>query len=392
MPDKYDAMIDAALAAPAGRDRYDDLIDSALQDAVAQPTQPSFASRAAGFLAEEGTPVAGAMLGAAASLPYAPLAGPLAPLVPVAGAAMGAMGARGLQRTLQYATGQREVPTTAQAAQDIASAGVGGATGEVGGQFLGRALQAGARAAGPTLRRLGAQALRVGPGVQEKYGGAVLRDPTILTNPVTKADVSQAYSQFEKSAGLVSPKTIRLQSGKILESSGDAEKIVDAVYSRLASGAGVAEQDLYTASQAASYLKNQAKFGDPKQLANLSNLATAKTAFDNALELATAGGPSYAAARTAAFREKAAGEFSSFYPLNKNLSPNVLRSVGATGAAAAGAVSGNYGALGIPFLISPRAAGAAIKTTYRVGQAVGAVGPAGTRLGAQSLADAYMNQ
>ena len=62
----------------------------AMRDTVAQPTQPSLFSRAAGFLAEEGTPAAGAMLGAAASLPYSPLAGPLAPLVPVAGAAIGA--------------------------------------------------------------------------------------------------------------------------------------------------------------------------------------------------------------------------------------------------------------------------------------------------------------
>lgn len=100
--------------------------------------------------------------------------------------------------------------------------------------------------------------------------------------------------------------------------------------------------------------------------------------------------PDWGAARGGYRESKIAEEFSSLLPLNKNLSPNVLRTTAAIAGAAKGLAEGRpWLALGLP-MISPAVYGTALKGAAYAGKI-----PAGTyqlpaRTGAGALADAYM--
>lgn len=101
--------------------------------------------------------------------------------------------------------------------------------------------------------------------------------------------------------------------------------------------------------------------------------------------------PDWSGAKTAYREAKVAEEFNNWLPLNKNLSPNVLRATAAVGAAAYGAREGDPRAIMALSLVSPRVWGGAIRGGGVIGRA--ASSPVGnfvtkqmTRLGTQYVA------
>lgn len=119
----------------AGGDRYDQMIDSVSdqnrpQSSILNPiTGKQLADATANAL-----PMGGMMAGAAASLPFAPAAGPFAPLVPVVGAAIGYGGGEGWKQVYQQLTGNPDAPKTSEEAiSRINAGGLTGATGQMMG-------------------------------------------------------------------------------------------------------------------------------------------------------------------------------------------------------------------------------------------------------------------
>lgn len=210
----------------------------------------------------------------------------------------------------------------------------------------------------PLAVKLGAQVLRAGPGIPEKYGAAALNDLGMLSRSKSKAEISAAYEAFEKANGLVSPRNARASAGNLVQTAQDAMTRVNAAFQKITTKQPITAQEAYEASQAARFLKDQAKFGNPDQLANLSNIQQAKTAIDDTLEALA---PGYRELRGDAFEQKAADQFSSILPLNKNQSPNVLRTWTTGAAAAGGLAAGSPAALALPLAISPAVAGAGIR-------------------------------
>lgn len=107
------------------------------------------------FASQNADVIAGGLAGAQASLPLAPMAGPLAPLVPVGGAAIGAMATRGAVRPIQQALGTQPIKPASEGIEDIAQAGKDAALGEVGGQVLSNSIKGVANTAAAFKAKVG---------------------------------------------------------------------------------------------------------------------------------------------------------------------------------------------------------------------------------------------
>jgi hypothetical protein len=275
-----------------------------------------------------------------------------------------------------------------QVLRDVAIQGASQAAGEAGGQLIGAA----AKAARPTINKLGAQAMRVGAGIPEKAGDAVMRNPSLLLDAPSKEVASGGYKAFERYTGLSGLGDQVKLTGKF-PSEGELEKHLFEVAARAKNGVSSTPQELYLASQAASSLNQLGKMGNPRYAMLKGAIGEAKNVVDDALEAAL---PEYKNLRSDYAASKIAGEFSSAFPLNKNTSPNVLRGVTAASGAAAGLAAGHPAALAALPLVSPMVYGGAVRTAalagkvpagvYRVGAAA-LTGAAGS-----SLADAYARQ
>ena len=313
----------------------------------------------------------GAVAGGAAGL----LSGPLAPYSVPFGAFAGGTGGEGLRQAavgLNAWAGNTQAPSLKEGAADALKSGVvKGVTagvGEVAQDMI------------PFLKKAITGELRIGPNIKTDIGEAVLSKTRILSEALSPTEMTQQYQAFEKANGLISPRAARAVNGNLVFKPGQAEDAVNATYQKLIAtsqnSAAPSTQELYEASQAARFLRDQAKFSNPNQAANLGNINEAKTAIDAALESATAkSGYSYQALRQNNFESKAAQQFKSPYPVNLNGQPNVLRSIAAArtgaefgagigamyaglpGALAGGAVGGVVG----PVFVSPLAAGLAIR-------------------------------
>jgi hypothetical protein len=327
-----------------------------------------FSNKETGFAGEVARSLpasAGATIGGALLSPVLP------PFGTMAGAAIGGFVGEGARQIGVDATNPEET-SLAEGGKRAATGGVlQGITGAVG---------AAAGALKPVLKKLGGQALRVGPNIKPQLGEAALGGS--LERAPGKERLGQLYEQFQSRHGLASPTLKRARDGNIIFNADDAEGIVNLTFQKLHLGNQVSNQELYSASQAASHLKRMAKYGNQNQAANMGNIVRAKEAFDKALE---ASAPGYGQLRQQAFDQKVADQFQSFFPLNQNGEPNVLRpayalsnliSTGlgaATGASVGGPVGAGLGAAAgaaaLPFLISPRIAGAAINTARAVAPA-----------------------
>lgn len=429
MADKYDDMIDAVAG---GRDKYDDLIDSAMKDAPSsfgtppanqnyevagrsQPAQgaptfaPQYADQGEGvnmtraMLTNEPTQgfTEGVLRGAPAAIGGA--VGALATGIPtygagsIAGAGLGGAGGEGLRQMgvqgYAAATG-RQMASPGQVAGRMAIEGGANAL----GQGVGMGVSAAATAMRPTINKLGAQVIRVGSGVSEKYGLPAMQNPSRLLDAPTKDSASAGYQAFERYTGLTGLKDAIRNKGRF-PSEGELEKSLFEVAARARNRVASSPQELYHASQAASSLKQMGKLGNPRYAALASEISDAKNVVDDALESAL---PEYKNVRGDWASAKMSEQFNSWLPLNQNQSPNALRSVLAGREAIAGTVAaagigtGNPAAMLALPAISPKFYGTALKGAALAGQIPqGITKPiyrVGTSAGGSALADAYMGQ
>lgn len=298
-----------------------------------------------------GSLAAGALTGGAGLLPAA------------AAQFLGAGAGEAYGQLASRAAGGKAPGTAKEAAKDIASTGAEAAAAELGIGLIGK----GAKALRPAAEKLGTQLLKVGQGIPEKYGAAALKDLGALARAKSPETVGQAYQAFEKYAGLKGLGKIIEERGVATIPTGELEQMVVGTANKVRAGVKVTKQELYSASQAASHLKLAAKYGEPGAARALESgiITSGKKAVEDAMEKIL---PEYKNLRTDYFESKMAQQFKSLLPLAKNQSANVLRGLGAVGGAVAATRTDDPRALVLPLLFSPRFAGAAIRTTSRVGK------------------------
>ena len=345
------------------------LVESPKQEQVL----PSRGQRAGDFIRQEGLPIALGALGA--------LGGGMSPPgnIPgaIAGAAAGGMAGRAIQRAGEALLNPDIQVDPLEVSADVATSGVAQGAGELlgaGGSSLGRIVA-------PWMKKVGAQLLRVGPGIPEQAGRAVLSDPGILSRAKSVTEAGMEYGAA--TSGLKSgAEASRAAFGKSYLS---PEKAADA-FDDIAKALKAKTLDLQTALTLRQTTM-KAISETPRKLSGLKRiLADNIDALDDYLEPRI---PGWAAVRRGYREAKIAEEFSSLLPLNKNLSPNVLRTLSALGAAGAGAAVGHPSALLAPVAISPLAAGLAIRGAAFGGTIAIPFAKLGTRAGTQSLADYY---
>lgn len=355
------------------------------RDAVAQPAPEAaqsegFLSKAANFISEEGVPVGGAMIGGALSAPLAVASGPFAPAVLAGGAAIGAAGARGLQRTYQYAAGLRDIPSTGEAVTDLGAAAASGVMNELGGPIANKVVGALAR---PVVK-VGSQVVRAMSGVPEDAAAKVLRDPSILSRAMPIDDAGKLYREGVGDAAKGSMEAGRSIFGKTYPGPEAAVNTFDEISGSL--GAAHPNELLGMRQTMMDTLADTPKTS-PKLRKMLSDRIEI---LDGMLEGRL---PNWGGAKQAWREAKIGEEFGSWLPLNKNLSPNVLRTTAAIAAAAKGASEGSmWGALALP-LVSPKVWGLGIRAAGTTAQALTSAPAKLTyRVGVQSLADEYASR
>lgn len=305
-------------------------------------------------------------------------AGAGAGVASIPGAALGGAGGEGIRQGavgLYSAATGKDAPTTGDVLKNM---GVQGAT-QAGGQSVGLGIGAAAKAARPLVNKLGAQVMRVGSAVSEKAGDAAMKNPSMLIDAKSPEAVSDAYKAFERYAGLTGLNDQIELTGKAA-TEGELEKHLFEVAARAKNGVASTPQELYHASQAASNLNLMGKLGNSRYAGLKMAISKAKNTVDDALEKIL---PEYKSLRKDYAMSKAASEFDNWLPVNKNQSPNVLRSVLAGREALAGTVAmaglgtGNPVALAALPLISPKFYGTALKGAALAGKV-----PAGVYQGA----------
>ena len=273
--------------------------------------------------------------------------------VTVGAQALAGGGAEAYRQLLAKATGQKSPETSTEAATGIAKSGIfGGASQAV----LGAASTIG-EALAPTATKLGAQLLRVGPAIKEKYGKVLLENLDKLGIAPTPELVKQSYDAFEKYAGIKGLNALFRESGEQLTAP-KAQEILSKAYLAIKGKQQLSPQQAYEASQAGRWLRDQARLGNTEQIGNLANTNYWKHTVDDYLETLF---PEYKNLRFDALLSKAVEQTKSLLPLNQNLSPNVLRPF-SVGAIAANALErGNPLPLVMGPLISPKVAGLALR-------------------------------
>lgn len=282
----------------------------------------------------------------------------------IAATGLGSAGIEAYSQLANRAFGGQAPETSGEAFGAALKAGAKGATAE--GAFRGAG--AGLKMMAPKMVNAGAQLLNLAPGVTEKYGRKALENLDNLANAPDKKTVQQGYQAFERYTGLKSLRNAGAERGELLLSNSRAEKLVNSAFQKISNGQPVDPQELYEASQAGRFLKDQAKFGDSRQLANLSNVQRAKVAVDDALEKIY---PEYKFLRSDAFMNKMAEQFNSVFPLNKNQSPNKLKFWSSILAALGGAGTGNPALIAAPIVTSPAIAGLGIRGASLAKKAAG---------------------
>src|SRR3990167_6510314 len=345
MPDKYDEFLDSPSPIQA-KDKYDDFLDSPIS--ATQEKSPIERIRE---VARKPFQIAG-QIGAKAHEGY----GKIEELVGKGGAKYGpGFAAVGIPATMATTAAKLLIPKSETEAEMMAAIPVAG---KIAGPIV--------KMAQPGLAKFGSQMLKVATGIPEKYGEAALKDLGNLSKAKSKDIINASYRAFEGYTGLKSLRNVGAERGELLLKPGRAEEIINNAYQKVSSKQPVAAQELYEASQAARYLKDQARFGDPNQLANLSNLNRAKTSVDDALQAIY---PEYKNLRSDTFLSKMGEQFSSWLPLNKNQSANALRGWSALVGGIGGVASGHPAALlGIPAM-APKIAGSAIRTAGAISKA-----------------------
>lgn len=208
----------------------------------------------------------------------------------------------------------------------------------------------------PRLTKLGAQMLRVLGGTPEKYGEAVLKDPSILTRAETRLAAGETYKAAIGDLGGMR-EVLQGKSGKLLPPAQSVIDLVNDAAPKLADKT-ISLQEALAAKQAASHLLNLAKYGNPEQMANKAALVGFKNELDDLLER---GLPGFAKANRGYFEANAKAAFDSLMPLNKNMSPNALRGLGLLAQVAGASLLETPKLLVTAGLASPKMQGLAIR-------------------------------
>lgn len=185
----------------------------------------------------------------------------------------------------------------------------------------------------PALKKFGAQLIRSTSGVPEKYGSAVLENPEILSKAHTLAGARALYKETVNEMGGVRT-LLQQKTGKVVPGIPDVMTLINDAAAKLPEKTLSLEEAL-AARQGVSHLLQQAKYGNPEQRANKAALIGLKDELDTFVET---GLPGFSKANRVYFEANAREAFESWLPQNKNLSPNVLRTLGALSAAGAGAL------------------------------------------------------
>lgn len=346
-----------------------------------QAAPTSMTERAADFVGKEGLQ---AGLSTGASI-LAGTVGPQAALAAGGGAAVGS-GIQSAARMIgsKVAPGAGiKAPTAGQALNDAASTA---AINTASSLVVPKVLQGAAKLAAPLKRpavAVGAQIMRALSGIPEKAGKAALNDLSLLSRAATVEDAGAAYAA--STGGLESgAKASRASLGKsYFSGEGIADKF-DELVKNIDDGS-IDDQTLLALRQRTMKAIEDLPF---KQRDLRRVLAENIEKMDAVLEQRL---PTWAGAKTGYRESKVAEEFSSLLPLNKNLSPNVLRTGFSIAAAAKGLAENKpWLALGLP-AVSPAVYGLAIRGANLGAQALGAAAPAAPQAAA-SLADFYRRQ
>jgi hypothetical protein len=343
------------------------------------------------FVGREGPPIVGGILGGMAGATAGTAAAP--GVGTVAGAAKGIFAGAAMGRALQNATAQAintQAPGFAPqrtALEEVADPVIAGA-----GQALVPAAGAALRGLKEPAIKVGAQGMRALAGIPEKAGRAVLKDPSILLRAKPVEEAGEAYA---KSVG-------GLKSGAEAARAtlGRSHYSGEAIANKFDDFADqIAKETIDTQTALALRQRTMKAVEDlPFNQRDLRGVLSSNIrALDDLLEKRL---PEWGGARAGYRESKIAEEFSSLLPLNKNLSPNVLRTTAAIAGGVKGIAEGKpWMALGLP-MISPAVYGTALKGAAYAGKAMGAVPPGTYRIPAEALsrgsaatlADFYMRQ
>lgn len=309
------------------------------------------------------------------------------------GAALGAAAGRAAQKGIQgYIAGRNPElanrESLLESAQDVALTGVTSGLFEKAARVAGPYVKEGLKKFREARGSIGGDLLRVGPGVPQYKGQAAMEDLGLLSRAPSQKRVGELYDDFHNASGTVSRKKAIAGSADPFDTVARAKNDIAEAAQKLRSGT-LTTQEAVNASQAARLIKDQARTGNEfaGEIFDVAN--DLKGQFDDFIGQTY---PEWNAARQGAFERSVADEFTSWLPLNKNQSPNVLRTYTAGAAAATGAAAGRYGALGLPVLISPRVAGLGIRAAYRGSQIAEPLAELAARGGTVKLASDWLSR
>lgn len=335
------------------------------------------------FAAKEGPPIVGGMMGSAVGAPFGPAG-------MIGGAALGGAAGRGIQRDVEYLTGQRDPAsdTAMGNANDMALSGLA----QGGGEALGLGTTA-AMASKPVqaVAKKGAglagKLVETLSGTPEKRTAAALLRPAKMAGAISPAERAAAYQAFEAKHGLVGLEGMMERDWQDMSPTQLKDLVLNSAKA-ISAKKPMSNQELYIASQVSRKLRDLAASGNPDaiQFLNGKLIGKANDLVNGALEAKI---PEYGPLREKAFWSKTKDALSSVFPQKKNLSPNVLRTTTALGASGYEAKEGNLGAAALPLMaVSPAMTGLAIRGMAAAAPAL----PIAARAAAQSVADSNSQQ
>lgn len=317
----------------------------------------------------------------------------------VAGAAAGAAAGKGLQEAL-YAGTEALYPGTISKPQTTAQKLYEPAI-EAGTQILGgKALQgAGAvlKSSMPALKKLAVQILRVGPAIPEQAGKQIVNDPTILSRALPIEEAKTVFGNWVKKMGYKYDvdAVAEIFKGKITPSSEAVDKIKFKVLDQIDDIENLEPYQKRELIQKALAVRTklsdkiQGLLKNPEKASETRYHTIEFNKIDDFLDKSL---PGFDKAKQTYNEAMLADAFKSWLPLNKNLSPNVLRSWSALGLATHGISEGNILPSMMLPAVSPRMAGYAIKGATglsNLGSAISQTGipQAGYRGGVSMISD-----
>lgn len=308
----------------------------------------------------------------------------------VPGAALGAAGGEGLRQSAvqlrNLATGQ-EMASPGQVAGNMGIQGALSGLGAVGGNLTTMI----AKKAGPAIVKGASQLSRAASGMPEQTGAAIVRDPGMIARAKPIAEAGRLYREGVGDAANGSLEAGRAVFGKTYPGPEAAVNTFDEM--RPVLDAAKPEELLGMRQTLSDTLQDTPRTAPKLRMMLSERLAVLDDMLESRL-------PDWGGAKQAWRDSKVAEEAGSWLPLNKNLSPNALRTTAAVSIAASKAAEGNLlGLAALPF-ISPKVWSVGLRGLGYAGQAANAIPPAVYRVGTQAasgatgsaLADAYMRQ